>query len=421
MDILVVGSGGREHAIIWKLAQSEKVDKIYAAPGNGGIASIAECVAIPVTDIEGICDFVCSHDIALTVIGPEAPLALGVVDALKARGRAAFGVNKAAAQLESSKGFAKKLMKKYNIPTAKYEIFTDIEEALAYVKKQAFPIVIKADGLAAGKGVVIAENLHEAENALKDMLVDHAFGTAGSSVVVEEFLLGEEVSVLALCDGENILPLVPSQDHKRALDGDKGLNTGGMGAYSPVNIYTPELAQKVLDKVLKPTLAALQAEGIEYKGIIYAGLMVNQGEPFVLEFNCRFGDPETEAVLFRMESDLLDAFEAVHTGSLDSYELKWSSEPAVCVIMASGGYPQKYEKGKKITGLENINSDKVAVFHAGTKLQDGQIYTDGGRVLAVTAKGADLKEACANAYAAIEKISFDNAMYRHDIAHRAFK
>ncbi|MBQ9992432.1 MAG: phosphoribosylamine--glycine ligase [Firmicutes bacterium] len=421
MKVLVVGSGGREHALAYKLAQSHKVSKIYAAPGNGGIASIAECVAISATDVEAICNFVVENDIAFTVVGPEAPLAAGLVDALQERGRAAFGVTKDAAQLESSKGFAKNLMKKYSIPTAAYEIFDDYAAARAYVENQKFPLVVKADGLAAGKGVIIAENLADAEAALKDILLDNAFGSAGSSVVIEEFLNGEEVSVLALCDGEFILPLEPSQDHKRALDGDKGLNTGGMGAYSPVPIYTPELAEKTVKLVLEPTIAALKSEGIIYKGIIYAGLMVENGEPKVLEFNCRFGDPETEAVLYRMESDLLEAFEAVYTGSLAHYELKWSDEPAVCVVVASGGYPEAYEKGKEISGLDNVNENEAVVFHAGTKLIDGKIFTDGGRVLTVTAKGKDIAAARDKAYAAIEKISFDKAFFRHDIAHRALK
>lgn len=421
MDILVIGSGGREHALVWKLAQSERVNKLYAAPGNGGIAGLAECVDIKATDIEAICDFVCQKDIALTVIGPEAPLAAGLADALKRRGRAAFGVNQAAAQLESSKAFAKNLMNKYAIPTAAYEVFSDINEAKEYLSSCKLPIVIKADGLAAGKGVVIAETLADAEAALDDMLINKSFGAAGSSVVIEEFLRGEEVSVLALCDGEHILPLEPSQDHKRALDGDLGLNTGGMGAYSPVSLYDDELASKTLEQVLKPTIAALKAEGIEYKGIIYAGLMVDNGEPKVLEYNCRFGDPETEAVLYRMKSDLLDAFEAVITGSLDSYKLEWDSDAALCVVIASGGYPEAYEKGKLISGLAEVDESRAYVFHAGTKLIDGKHYTDGGRVLTVTAKGRDIKEAREKAYGEIAKISFEGCFCRKDIAHRALK
>jgi len=419
LKVLVVGSGGREHALVWKIKQSPLLREIYCAPGNAGIAGLAETAAIAADDVEGLCAFVLEKGIDLTVIGPEAALAAGLADRLQALGKDVFGVNAAAARLESSKEFAKRLMKKYHIPTADYAVFDDAEQAVAYVREKGAPLVVKADGLAAGKGVVVAMNEETAVSAVGAMLTDKMFGEAGGKVVIEEFLSGEEVSILAFCDGEHITPMVSAQDHKRAYDGDAGPNTGGMGAYSPAPVYTAELAAIVERDVLQATLAALKAEGIFFRGILYAGLMVTSEGPKVLEFNCRFGDPETQPVLARLKTDLLEIIQAILRGRLHEQKIEWHDEAAICVVMAAGGYPGAYEKGREISGLREAEAEGAVVFHAGTALKDGRIVSDGGRVLGVTAWAADLALARQKAYAALEKIDFPGGFYRRDIGHRA--
>ena len=419
MKILVVGGGGREHALVWKLSQSPLAEKIFCAPGNAGTAEIAETVVIKADDLDGICKFVEEQQIDLTVIGPEAPLTAGLADRLAAAGHKTFGPQKAAAQLEGSKEFAKDLLKKYAIPTAAYECFSDLSEALRYIESAPLPMVIKADGLAAGKGVVIAEDMATAKQTATDMLEGNIFGSAGSRIVVEEFLSGEEVSILAFCDGEHIVPMVSAQDHKRAYDNDAGPNTGGMGAYSPAPVYTPELAKSIEKHVLQATLAALKAEGIIYKGILYAGLMITNKGPQVLEFNCRFGDPETQAVLARLESDLVEIMLSVIDGTLDAAEMIWSEKSSVCVVVAAGGYPDSYEKGDIINGLDAAAKTGATVFHAGTKISGNDIVTDGGRVLSITALGDNTAAAIANAYEAAAKIDIKNAFYRRDIGKKA--
>ena len=419
MKILVVGGGGREHALVWKLSQSPLAEKIFCAPGNAGTAEIAETVVIKADDLDGICKFVEEQQIDLTVIGPEAPLTAGLADRLAAAGHKVFGPQKVAAQLEGSKEFAKDLLKKYAIPTAAYECFSDLSEALRYIESAPLPMVIKADGLAAGKGVVIAEDMATAKQTAADMLEGNIFGSAGSRIVVEEFLSGEEVSILAFCDGEHIVPMVSAQDHKRAYDNDAGPNTGGMGAYSPAPVYTPELAKFVGKHILQATLAALKAEGIIYKGILYAGLMITNKGPQVLEFNCRFGDPETQAVLARLESDLVEIMLSVIDGTLDAAEMIWSEKSSVCVVVAAGGYPDSYEKGDIINGLDAAAKTGATVFHAGTKISGNDIVTDGGRVLSITALGDNTAAAIANAYEAAAKIDIKNAFYRRDIGKKA--
>ena len=419
MKILVVGGGGREHALVWKLSQSPLAEKIFCAPGNAGIEETAETVAIKADDIEGICKFVDEKQIDLTVIGPEAPLTAGLADKLEAAGHKVFGPQKAAARLEGSKEFAKDFLKKYAIPTAAYECFSDLGEALRYIEAAPLPMVIKADGLAAGKGVVIAEDMETAKRTATDMLEGNIFGSAGSRIVVEEYLDGEEVSILAFCDGEHIVPMVSAQDHKRAYDNDEGPNTGGMGAYSPAPVYTPELAKEVEKSILQATLNALKAEGIVYKGVLYAGLMITSKGPQVLEFNCRFGDPETQAVLARLDSDLVEIMLSVIDGTLDTAEIKWSGKSSVCVAVAAGGYPESYKKGEIINGLDEAAKTGAIVFHAGTKISGGNIVTDGGRVLGITALGGDTAEAIANAYVAAEKIDIKDAFYRRDIGKKA--
>lgn len=417
MKILVVGSGGREHAIIRKLKQSPKAEKIFCCPGNGGISADAECVAINAMDIEGVVNFSKENQIDLVVVAPDDPLAAGMVDALNAEGIMTFGPTKAAAQIEASKVFAKDLMKQHNIPTASYEVFDDPAKALSYIEqKNEYPVVIKADGLALGKGVIIAADHDEAKEGLKEIMEDKVFGASGNHVVVEEFLTGPEVSVLAFTDGHCVKPMVSSKDHKRALDGDKGLNTGGMGTVSPNPYYDGAMAQRCMQEIFLPTIRAMQQEGRPFKGCLYFGLMLTPDGPKVIEYNARFGDPETQVVLPRLKTDLVTIIESVIDGTLENVDIQWSKEAAACVVMASGGYPVKYEKGKVITGLdENGQLPGVTVYHAGTAEKDGCLVTSGGRVLGVTALASTLDEALQKAYEAVEKIHFDGAHYRRDI------
>ena len=417
MKVLVIGGGGREHAIIRKLKESPKVDKIYCAPGNGGIAKDAECVAISAMDLDGAVTFAKEKQIDLVFVAPDDPLAAGMVDRFEEAGIPAFGPNAAAAQIESSKVFSKNLMKKYRIPTAKYEVFSDPKEAVAYIEKNnQFPIVVKADGLALGKGVLIAADLTEAKDAVKKIMEDKAFGASGNQVVIEEFLTGPEVSVLAFTDGKSVKPMVSSKDHKRALDNDQGLNTGGMGTISPNPHYTEAMAQTCMETIFVPTIRAMQEEGRPFKGCLYFGLMLTPNGPKVIEYNSRFGDPEAQVVLPRMKTDLVDVMQAVIEERLEEQPIEWYDGAAACIVMASGGYPASYPKGLEITGLdENGQVADAVVYHAGTKLENGKFYTNGGRVLGVTAKGATLEEALKKAYAAVDKIHFDGAHYRHDI------
>lgn len=414
MKVLVIGGGGREHAVCMTLAKSPKVDKIWCAPGNGGIADIAECVNIKATDIDGVVAFSKENKPDLVVVTPDDPLALGMVDALEAEGIRAFGPRKNAAIIEGSKSFAKDLMHKYNIPTAGYAVFENSDEAIAYIKENGAPIVIKADGLALGKGVTVAMTEDEAIAAVHDAIDGGRFGGAGARVVIEEFLTGPEVSVLAFVDGEHLSTMPSAQDHKRAYDNDEGPNTGGMGAFSPSRFYTDDIAQTCMDTIFKPTVAAMKAEGRPFSGVLYFGLMLTTKGPKVIEYNARFGDPETQAVLCRLESDLFDIMNAVIDGKLDEMDIKWADNAACCVVMASGGYPLAYEKGKEITGMDNVTES--IVFHAGTaRTDDGKIVTSGGRVLGVTATAATLDEAIRKAYADVEKIHFEKAHIRHDI------
>ena len=417
MKILVVGSGGREHALCWKIAQSKKVDKIYCAPGNAGVAEVAECISIGAMEFDKLADFAKEHAIDLTVIGMDDPLVGGVVDVFEERGLRIFGPRKNAAILEGSKAFSKDLMKKYNIPTAAYENFDDPEKALAYLETASFPIVLKADGLALGKGVLICNTLEEAKDGVKSIMLDKAFGSAGNQMVIEEFMTGREVSVLSFVDGNTIKIMTSAQDHKRALDGDQGLNTGGMGTFSPSPFYTEEVDEFCKKYIYQATVDAMKAEGREFKGIIFLGLMLTEKGPRVLEYNARFGDPETQVVLPRMKNDIVEVFEACVDGTLDQIELEFEDNAAVCVVLASEGYPVKYEKGLPISGLEAFKGqDSYFVFHAGTKFnEEGTIVTNGGRVLGVTATGATLKEARANAYEATKWVTFDNKYCRSDI------
>lgn len=417
MKILVVGSGGREHALCWKIAQSKKVDKIYCAPGNAGVAEVAECVAIGAMEFEKLADFAQEKEIDLTVIGMDDPLVGGVVDVFEERGLRIFGPRKNAAILEGSKAFSKDLMKKYNIPTAAYENFDDADKALAYLETASFPIVLKADGLALGKGVLICNTLEEAREGVKSIMMDKAFGSAGNQMVIEEFMTGREVSVLSFVDGNTIKIMTSAQDHKRAMDGDQGLNTGGMGTFSPSPFYTEEIDEFCQKYIYQATVDAMKAEGREFKGIIFFGLMLTEKGPRVLEYNARFGDPETQVVLPRMKNDIVEVFEACVDGTLDQIELEFEDNAAVCVVLASAGYPLKYDKGLPISGLDTFkDKDSYFVFHAGTKLnEEGTIVTNGGRVLGVTATGATLKEARANAYEATNWVTFDNKYCRSDI------
>lgn len=422
MKILIVGGGGREHAIAWKLAQSQKVDKLYCAPGNAGIAEVAECVGIKAEDVAGICSFAKDNKIDLTVIGPEVPLSMGIVDALAERGLKAFGPNRNCAQLESSKAFTKAFLDRHSIPTARYQEFTDISELKKSVGIFGYPMVIKADGLAAGKGVVIAEDEAAAIAAIDQIMGEKIFGTAGDKIVVEEFLTGIEASVLCFVDGKTIVPMESAQDYKRIFDGDNGPNTGGMGTYSPSLIFNEVLENQIRERILEPTIKGFHKDGLDFKGVLFIGLMINEEGPKVIEFNNRFGDPETQSVLPRMKTDLVDILSAVVEERLAEQTIEWSDRKAVCVVMASGGYPGDYEKGKKISGLGDVDED-VIVFHSGTKVIESghssetisSIVTDGGRVLGVTALGNTHEEAREKAYANIERIFFEGAQYRKDV------
>ena len=424
MKILLIGGGGREHALAWKLAQSPKVEKIYAAPGNPGIGQLpkCQCIALKLDDLEKVADYAEEHSIDLTVVGPEATLVAGIADVFKRRGLPVFGPSNAAAQLEGSKAFSKELMAKYDIPTAFFKICEDIESAKAYVKEKGAPIVVKADGLAAGKGVVVAMTEAEALDAIDEMMADHKFGNAGARLVLEEYMEGEEASLLAFTDGKTVVPMLAAQDHKRAYDGDEGPNTGGMGTYAPAPVMTDILRLKATERILKPVVAAMAQEGTPYQGCLYAGLMIKGDSIKVVEFNCRFGDPETQVVLPLLDSDLAEIMLACATGTLDKVDVHWSDKAAVCVVMASGGYPESYATGKEITGLDDAdNMDGVVVFQAGTKEADGRVVTAGGRVLGVTAMAENIKAAQARAYEAVEKIHFDRNFFRKDIAWRELK
>jgi phosphoribosylamine--glycine ligase len=422
MKVLVVGSGGREHALVWKISQSPRVDKVFCAPGNAGIAKIAECLDTKADDIDALLDFVKYDWVDLTVVGPEVPLTLGIVDAFKKEGRLIFGPDRAGAQLEGSKVFAKDLMRKYGIPTAEYKTFTSYLHAEEYVRLKGAPLVIKADGLAAGKGVIVADNVEEAINALKLIMKEKAFGSAGDKVVVEQCLKGEEASFMVVTDGKTVIPLASSQDHKTVFDHDRGPNTGGMGAYSPAPVLTRSLEKETMQSVIRPLIKGLKKEGIHYKGIIYAGLMIYNGKPSVLEFNCRLGDPEAQPVLMRFHGDLFDMLKAAAEGKLGDLKPSWSEEAAVCVVLSSKGYPGPYEKGKTIKGVDDVSEkDGVVVFHAGTSMDNGEFITSGGRVLGVTALGKDIGDAKSNAYRAIENIHFDGMHFRKDIGDKAIK
>ncbi|MBM4040716.1 MAG: phosphoribosylamine--glycine ligase [Planctomycetes bacterium] len=420
MRVLLVGGGGREHALAWKIAQSPLVSKLYCAPGNAGIAGVAECVDIPAEEVQALLKFARREKIDLTVVGPEAPLAAGIVDRFEHSGLAIFGPSQRAAELEGSKVFAKHILRKHAIPTARYDVFETVDAAEEHVRKASFPLVIKADGLAAGKGVSVCHRREEAMDAIARMMKERVFGDAGNRVVVEECLFGEEASILALTDGRTIVPLPSSQDHKRVNDGDKGPNTGGMGAYSPAPVITPEQGARIEREIIIPIVHAMNAEERRYKGVVYAGVMMTDDGPRVLEFNVRFGDPETQPILARLKGDLVPVLKAIAEGNLQKADLAWDPRPAVCVVMASGGYPGHYEKGKVIAGIDAAAAlGDVVVFHAGTALKDGKVVTAGGRVLGVTALGADIRAAIARAYDAVKLIRFEGAHYRTDIGARA--
>jgi len=422
MNILVIGSGGREHALAWKAAQSPEAGTVFVAPGNAGTAREpgVKNVSIEVLDLEGLAKFATENNVGLTIVGPEAPLVAGIVDLFEERGLRVFGPSAGAAQLEGSKAFTKDFLARQNIPSAAYGNFTDVDEALAYVRKQGAPIVVKADGLAAGKGVIVAMTLEEAENAVRDMLAGNAFGDAGSRVVVEEFLDGEEASFIVMVDGEHVLPMATSQDHKRVGDGDTGPNTGGMGAYSPAPVVTAEVHQRIMDEVIYPTVRGMAAEGHPYKGFLYAGLMIDaSGAPKVIEFNCRFGDPETQPILLRMKSDIVELCQAAIDAKLDQCSSDWDERAAVGIVLAAGGYPGDYNKGDAISGLPETETEGEKAFHAGTTLDGNQVVTSGGRVLCATALGNTVTDAQRRAYNLAEKISWNGAFYRNDIAYRA--
>ncbi|MEK9627766.1 MAG: phosphoribosylamine--glycine ligase [Nitrospinota bacterium] len=420
MQVLVIGGGGREHALVWKIKQSPKVEKVYCAPGNAGTGEIAENVSIAADDIDGLLKFALEKEIGLTVVGPEQPLVMGIVDRFEEKGLRIFGPNAKAAELEGSKSFSKGIMEKYGLPTADFKTFNSPEPASEYIKSKNCRLVVKADGLAAGKGVLLCQTADEALAAVESIMGKRSFGEAGDQIVVEEFLDGQEVSVLAFCDGQTVLLMDSAQDHKAAYDGDKGPNTGGMGAYSPAPVFTDVMRQKVRDKIMLPMIRAMQQEGRPYKGILYAGLMLTKTGPQILEFNARFGDPETQPLLVRMESDIVPIFEACIDGTLDQCPLQWKEESSVCVVMAAKGYPESYEKGRPISGLKDANAlPGVVVFHAGTKEQDDEVLTSGGRVLGVTATGEDTCKAISKAYEAVEKIKWEGIHFRKDIGHRA--
>lgn len=420
MKVLVVGGGGREHALVWKLAQSPRVEKLFAAPGNAGMAALATCVNIAADDVDGLLALARQEEVDLTVVGPEAPLVAGIVDAFEAAGLRIFGPTRRAAAIEGSKVFAKELMQKYGIPTARAAVFEDAAEAKKYVRAIGAPCVVKADGLAAGKGVIVAEDVEAALDAVDAIMVRRAFGAAGARVLIEERLEGEEASILAFSDGERVVPMLPAQDHKRVFDGDQGPNTGGMGAYAPAPVCPPEVVKRVEEEILLPAIRGLKSEGIPYRGVLYAGLMLTAAGPKVLEFNARFGDPEAQPLLALLAGDLVEVIEAALDGRLDTVQLAWHPGAAVCVVLAAEGYPGTYRKGDVITGLGNVPSD-VIVFHAGTARRDGELVTAGGRVLGVTARGADLAEAIDRAYEAVGQIHFSGVHYRRDIGQKGLR
>ena len=422
MNILLIGSGGREHALAWKITQSSRVEKLYTAAGNPGTEEFGENICIAENNKEALLEFALKEKIDLTVVGPEAPLAAGIADLFEKHGLNVFGPNQRAARLESSKVFSKKLMQKYQIPTAEYKSFTEAEKAVAYIKEKGAPIVVKASGLAAGKGVIVAQTEEEAVKAVEVIMRDEKYGQAGNKIVIEEFLEGEEATILAFCDGKSIRAMIPSQDHKAVYDGDKGPNTGGMGAYAPAPVVTAQIRKIFKNEIMEPTLGALQSEGIDYKGIIYFGLMIKDGKAKVLEYNVRFGDPEAQVVLPLLETDLVDIMEAVLKEELDKVEIKWKNQKALCVVMASGGYPVEYKKGKEITGIKEADSSAdIIVFQAGTRLKDGKLMTDGGRVLAVTALGNSFEEVIERAYKGTKKIYFADYHIRNDIGRKALE
>ncbi|HEY7884041.1 MAG TPA: phosphoribosylamine--glycine ligase [Cellvibrionaceae bacterium] len=422
MNVLIIGGGGREHALAWKAAQSPKVDKVFVAPGNAGTAHEPKLanVAIDILDFAALADFAKNNGVGLTIVGPEAPLVEGVVDYFSERNLPCFGPKKGAAQLEGSKAFTKDFLARHNIPSADYQNFTEVEPALAYLREKGAPIVVKADGLAAGKGVIVAETLAQAEEAVKDMLSGNAFGDAGCRVVIEEFLAGEEASFIVMVDGKNVLPMATSQDHKRMGDGDSGPNTGGMGAYSPAPVVTPEIHDRIMAEVIYPTVNGMAAEGNDYTGFLYAGLMISEdGTPKVIEYNCRFGDPETQPIMLRMQSDIVELCQVALAGKLDTASADWDPRAAIGVVLAAGGYPGDYRKGDVINGLPQAETEGEKVFHAGTKLQDGKAVTNGGRVLCATALGDTVSVAQERAYTLTQKITWDGVFYRNDIGYRA--
>jgi len=421
LKALVIGGGGREHVLAWKIAQSPLVEKVYCAPGNPGIATVAECVDIPVGDLDGLVRFARDNDIALTVVGPEDPLSNGIVDRFAEEGLSAFGPSREAARLEACKSFAKEVMRAAAIPTAAFELFSDPDRAIAYVRKLGAPVVVKADGLAAGKGVTVAHTLADAKRAIRECLLDRVFGDAGTQVLIEECLVGEEASILAFCDGRTVLPMVTSQDHKPVCDDDRGPNTGGMGAYSPAPVVSAALEREIRDTILQPCVDEMARRGAPYRGVLYAGLMITDDGPRVIEFNCRFGDPEAQVVLPRMQGDLVPVLQACCEGRLDNVQLAWDPRPCVTVVLASGGYPGPYEKGKAISGLAEAEAEGATVFHAGTRRVADAIVTSGGRVLSVTALGDDIPQAIDNAYRAVDKIRFEGAHFRTDIGRKALR
>ena len=418
MRVLILGSGGREHALAWKIAQSPKVNKIYCAPGNAGTASVAENIDISPDNIQALLNFALIKGIGLTVVGPEQPLVKGIADSFEESGLRLFGPSQRAAEIEGSKVFCKDLMKKYGIPTARYESFNSLDQVKLFTKEDE-PVVVKASGLASGKGVVLCRNGKEARSAIQSIMQGKVFGNAGDQVVIEEFLTGQEVSLLAFTDGKTILPLESAQDHKAAFDDDKGPNTGGMGAYSPAPIFTDKLKKKVVDEIMIPTVRAMAKEGRYYRGILYAGLMLTESGPKVLEFNARFGDPETQPIMMRIKNDIVPIFEACIDGTLATQTLQWKPESTVCVVMAAKGYPGSYEKGNEITGLNLNENQQAMVFHAGTKLDNGKVLTNGGRVLGVTALGLNINQAIKNAYSVVDKIKWDGIHFRKDIGSKA--
>ena len=422
MKVLVVGGGGREHALVWKIAQSPKVSKVFCAPGNAGISRLATLVPIKANDLEGLLVFALKEKIDLTVVGPEDPLTRGVVDLFESKGLRIFGPNRKAAEIEGSKAFAKEIMKKYGIPTASFKTFKKRAEAVTYLQSQKLPIVVKADGLAAGKGVIVCKTLEEAIRSVDQIMVEKVFGDAGNQVIIEECLVGEEASFIAFTDGKTIIPTASSQDHKAVFDGDKGPNTGGMGAYSPAPVVTPKVHEKIMNEILRPVIDGMAKEGRPCKGALYAGVMVSEGQPKVLEFNARFGDPETQPVLMRMKSDIVPVLEACCHGTLSEQRIEWDKRASVCVVMASGGYPGDYEKGKKIQGLEDVSRMKdVYVFQAATAMDQNGIVTNGGRVLGVTGLGEDIPKAIERTYEAVRKISWEGVHYRNDIGQKALR